>query len=99
MRAIFARLADTSHTLPMPGLPGRLFAASGEQIDADDPFWLACLADGSIIETVPLADRIAPAITSPAPAVAITAPVLPAAVSPAPAPVTVSETSTASIKG
>lgn len=53
MRAVFAKLADTSHTLPMPGQVGRFFNPAGETIDADDPFWINLFADGSIVEAQP----------------------------------------------
>jgi len=49
-RRIFARLADPASKLPMPDRDFRLFPAEGTTVDADDPFWMACLADGSIVE-------------------------------------------------
>jgi hypothetical protein len=60
MRRAYAVLVDTTHRLPYPGRPGRDFAAEGETIDADDPFWLNLLADGSIalVDELPVADRI-----------------------------------------
>jgi hypothetical protein len=60
MPAEFAVLSDPSHLLPWPGNPSRLFAAAGEMIDTDDPFWIGALADGSV--------RIAPLPAPPAPA-------------------------------
>lgn len=53
MRVIFAQLTDPSATLPWPGQTGRTFNPAGENIDADDPFWIGCLADGSIVEADP----------------------------------------------
>jgi hypothetical protein len=43
------RLADTTHKLPMPGAGGRLFPAEGELVDTWNPFWMMCLADGSVV--------------------------------------------------
>ncbi len=60
MRLVSARLADASHTLPWPGQPGRLFNPAGEMIDADDPFWINLLADGSLVEATPLPPAAAP---------------------------------------
>jgi hypothetical protein len=53
MRVIVAKLADASAKLPWPGQPNRYFAAEGEPIDADDPFWINCLNDGSLVEAAP----------------------------------------------
>lgn len=53
MRVTFAKLSDRAAKLPWPGQPGRMFNPDGENIDADDPFWIACLADGSIVEADP----------------------------------------------
>ncbi len=52
-RLIFAKLADPAGFLPMPDRGGRPFGAAGETIDADDPFWIACLADKSIEPATP----------------------------------------------
>lgn len=52
-RYIDVVLADPSHKLPMPGA-ARFFSAEGEKVDSWDPFWLALLADGSIIGFEPL---------------------------------------------
>jgi hypothetical protein len=60
MRRAFALLVDPTHRLPVPGRPGREFAAEGETIDADDPFWLNCLADGSIAFGEPPVEMPAP---------------------------------------
>jgi hypothetical protein len=61
MRRAYAVLVDTTHRLPYPGRPGRDFAAEGETIYADDPFWLNLIADGSIA----LADAVPPAPAAP----------------------------------
>lgn len=53
----FARLVDETHRLPLPGVPGAFFPAEGRLIDADDDFWRACLADGSLIEATDPAAR------------------------------------------
>ncbi len=50
MRLTLVKLADPDHRLPMPDRGGRPFSADGESVDLDAPFWLACLADGSIVE-------------------------------------------------
>jgi hypothetical protein len=44
------RLADPTHTLPMPGAK-RFFsqAPTGETVDMHDPFWMMLAADGSIV--------------------------------------------------
>lgn len=47
-RLVFAKLADKAGFLPMPDRGGRPFGAGGETIDADDPFWMACIADESV---------------------------------------------------
>ncbi|CUA90216.1 Protein of unknown function (DUF2635) [Chelatococcus sambhunathii] len=52
-RRIFARLADPASKLPMPDRDFRLFPSAGMTVDADDPFWMACLADGSVVEVSP----------------------------------------------
>ncbi|TBW33357.1 hypothetical protein EYW49_20575 [Siculibacillus lacustris] len=49
MRAVFAKLADPAHILPMPGTVGLFFPAGGRLVDADDAFWHALLGDGSLI--------------------------------------------------
>lgn len=59
-RLIFAKLADPASFLPMPDRDGRPFAAAGENINADDPFWMACLADKSVEEAKPDAPAITP---------------------------------------
>jgi len=56
MKLVFAKLADPAGYLPMPDLGGRAFPKEGFLVDADDPFWMACLRDGSIRETKPPAD-------------------------------------------
>ncbi len=50
MKLVFAKLADPAGYLPMPDRGGRPFAKAGDFIDADDPFWMACLRDGSVFE-------------------------------------------------
>jgi len=59
-RLIFAKLADPASFLPMPDRGGRPFAAAGENINADNPFWMACLADNSVKEAKPDADAPTP---------------------------------------
>lgn len=66
MRLIFARLAVSGQTMPMPDRDNRLFSADGESIDADSPFWLACLADGSVVEAAPAKPAATPDATPPA---------------------------------
>lgn len=53
MKLVFAKLADPAAYLPMPDLGGRAFPAEGFLVDSDDPFWMACLKDGSIREAKP----------------------------------------------
>lgn len=60
-RLIFARLADPAGFLPMPDRGGRPFGAEGENVDADNPFWIACLADKSIVPADPAASDSIPA--------------------------------------
>lgn len=59
MKLVFAKLADPAGYLPMPDLGGRAFPADGFLVDADDPFWMACLKDGSIREAKAPADQAA----------------------------------------
>lgn len=64
MKLVFTKLADSAGYLPMPDLGGRAFPPEGFLVDVDDPFWMACLKDGSIIEAKAPADKAA----EPAPA-------------------------------
>lgn len=64
MRPIFATLADPTHVLPLPGIPGAVFPPEGRTIDADADFWRACLADGSLIEATDPASRASKASPS-----------------------------------
>lgn len=59
-RLIFAKLADPASFLPMPDRGDRPFGAAGETINADDPFWMACLADKSVEEAKPDAPEPTP---------------------------------------
>lgn len=68
MRIIEATLAILGQTLPMPDRGGRLFSETGERIDADNAFWIARLADGSIVEVPPAplsAARAGPPVPQP----------------------------------
>ena len=56
MKLVFAKLADLAGYLPMPDLGGRAFPREGFLVDADDPFWMVCLNDGSIREAKPPAE-------------------------------------------
>lgn len=52
MKPTFCRLRDPERMqLPMPG-ENRLFAARGETVDLEQPFWARCLADGDIVIAV-----------------------------------------------
>ncbi|SHO65818.1 hypothetical protein SAMN02745172_02465 [Pseudoxanthobacter soli DSM 19599] len=68
MRIIFARLAEPGHVLPMPDRGGRLFSIDGERIDADDPYWIGCLADVSVVECEAPVEAAAPVPTPVEPA-------------------------------
>lgn len=59
MKLVFAKLVDPAGYLPMPDLGGRAFPKEGFLVDADDPFWMACLKDESIREAKPPADLAA----------------------------------------
>ncbi len=50
MRPVFARLQVPEHRLPLPDSPGSFFPAEGRIVDADDLFFMSCLADGSLVE-------------------------------------------------
>ena len=68
MKIIDVRLAVDGQKLPMPDRGGRLFGDDGERIDADNAFWIARLADGSILEVPPAplsAVRAAPPVAQP----------------------------------
>lgn len=45
------RLADPSHVVPWPGVPGRVLTGA-ETVSVDDvnPFWAALIRDGSVVE-------------------------------------------------
>lgn len=58
MPMITVRLKNAGDKLPMPGRPGSLAPADPFEVDEMDPFWAACLRDGSIV----------PAESAPAPA-------------------------------
>lgn len=64
MRPIFACLADPTHLLPLPGRPGSFFPAEGADVDADDAFIAALLADGSLVAPSSAIDA-APIATAP----------------------------------
>lgn len=47
-RFVFARLADSTHKLPVPGTRRFFSATEPEQVDSHDPYWRLPLADGSL---------------------------------------------------
>lgn len=51
MKLAAYRLADLSHTVPMPDRGFRLFAQSeeGETIDVEHPFYRTMIADGDLV--------------------------------------------------
>lgn len=54
MPRIFVRLANPAHKLPIPERGGRL-APQDRAFAVDDaaPFWVLCLADGSVVRAEP----------------------------------------------
>ncbi len=59
-RIIFARLARDGERMPDPFNPQIDFPAEGKRIDAEDPVWMALLADGSLTEV-----KVAPELSAP----------------------------------
>lgn len=47
------RLADPEAKLPIPGAPGSLAPKGPFEVSVIDPFWAACLSDGSVLLAEP----------------------------------------------
>lgn len=61
------RLADPSHSVPLPGQPGSaLTGAESLTVNILDPFWSALWRDGSIIEATDIAATPAKTTQTPA---------------------------------
>ena len=50
MKRIFAKPTRAELRIPLPG-DTRVFPAAGMMIDAENPYWAALIAEGSIAET------------------------------------------------
>ncbi len=48
------KLADPAHRLPWPGIPGRIITGDETiEVNPADPFFAACIRDGSLIPISP----------------------------------------------